>query len=41
MKMYEFVVPGHGTMIGSAATLGRAQDKYGFARVRVIRSWEI
>ena len=39
MKTYEFEVRGVGRMIGDAATLERAQDKWGFLNVRVIHSW--
>ena len=40
MKMYEFIANGM-VMVGTGKDLGRAQDKYGYRNVKVLRSWEV
>lgn len=38
-RVYRFYVAHLGEMIGYIEELGRAQDKYGFNRVKVLDSW--
>ena len=39
IRMYRFYISHLGEMIGTIEELGRAQDKYGFFKVKVLDSW--
>ena len=38
-RVYRFYVAQLGEMIGNIEELGKAQDKYGFNKVKVLDSW--